>query len=226
LLLRSSILRSLCGLDARLLRSLCSLDTTCFGDVDPLSASQLCGAGSLHAGGFLSANTLCASQLACLCLLPCKLCGAVLAKHLSCLLERLLRSLGLNTRKTIQKIAFRYGFLDRLPRTTKGTGAYSLRCATAALLVKLLNGPARLLVDHVLHVRRHVFLHRRAGKPLRWVELKLLSIGFLEPGKGLHALLLELRTAKLKRTRLLRDLLSGLNVTSKNPSSFGKTCNP
>ena len=107
LLLRSSILRSLCGLDARLLRSLCSLDTTCFGDVDPLSASQLCGAGRLHAGGFLSAKALCASQLACLCLLPCKLCGAVLAKHLSCLLERLLRSLSLNTRKTIQKIALR-----------------------------------------------------------------------------------------------------------------------
>jgi hypothetical protein len=83
--------------------------------------------------------------------------------------------------------------LDRLARPTKGTCAYSLRCATGALFTELLNGTARLLVDHVLHIRRHVFLHRRAGKPLRWVELKLLSIGFLEPGKRVHTLLLELR---------------------------------
>jgi hypothetical protein len=116
--------------------------------------------------------------------------------------------------------------LDRLARPTKGTGAYSLRCATGALFTKLLDGPARLLVDHVLHIRRHVFLHRRAGEPLRWVELELLSISLLKPGKGLHALLLELRTAKLKRTRLTRKLLPSLNVTCKHVHRLRHTCNP
>jgi hypothetical protein len=97
LLLRSSILRSLCGLDARLLRSLCGLHAPRFGHVNTLSASKFCGACGLNSCGFLRAETLCASQFSGLRLLTCKLGGAVLTKHLRCLLERLLRSLGLNT---------------------------------------------------------------------------------------------------------------------------------
>ena len=91
--------------------------------------------------------------------------------------------------------------MDPLTGTSKGPGLHRLSRTTPALLLKLLNSAARLFIDHRLHVRRHVLLNRFADK---------LPCG-----------------GKLERLpRLLRDLLSGLNVASKNPSRFWKTCNP
>jgi hypothetical protein len=100
-LLCRSILRSLCGLNARLLRSLCGLYAACLCHIDTLSAGQLGCLCRLHTGRFLSADTLSATKLSCLCLLTSKLCATILTKHLSCLLECLLRALSLNAREAI-----------------------------------------------------------------------------------------------------------------------------
>jgi hypothetical protein len=243
-----------CGfLNPRSLCRLSLLDAGLLLNADTLSPCQFCSASRLNASCLPCADTLSSGEFTSLCRLAGEFCAAILTEHLSRLLKRLLGASGLNPRETIHQVALCERLLNCLTRSSESPSANRLRRTSATLLVELLNCTARLLIDHILHVRRHVFLNISTSKSLRWIELELIGTRCLElsewrcltssklrllkllerscllrlePSKLRWLELREARSSKLEWLCLTGNLLASLNVSSCNTHSLRKASNP
>ena len=152
-LLHAGLLTNIKALHAGLLFGPCLLNSAGFVYADALSSSKLACAGFLYARRFRHANPLSAAKFSSLRLLARKVSGAVLAKHLSGLFKRLLRPRSLDIRQPIQQIALRHTFLHGLSRTAKGSGLYCARGSARGLLLCLSPCIGLLPSDYGLHER-------------------------------------------------------------------------